>query len=363
MLTRDQLNNSLFVGVDTHKYEHTGVAANRFEEELGIYQFGNTCEEIDTFIQKIEALSNQTGLKPTFGIEGSGGSGALLTKRLLSEYTRVYEVNPVLTQSRREHSTRQGKSDKIDAGLVVSVLTRDLASLPQLSAEHTHNQGYLIITSLVKLREDLVKERTRLKNQLHHLFHKEDPRYRERFNTVFSQKALAYWQRRCYRDTEDQLIKVRRRSIAWKIKRLKEIFKQIGKLEKKLTKIIDGDYAYLLSLPGVGVVNAAKLVAEVKNINRFSSVDAFTRYIGCVPEQDSSGKRKNSRKAKMSRRALFTTVHSIILTQLRVCAKAKSYYEKKLAEGKTKKQAQRALMKRVGSIIYGMMKAEGEYRG
>lgn len=65
----------------------------------------------------------------------------------------------------------------------------------------------------------------------------------------------------------------------------------------------------------------------------------------------------------MASRALYTTVHSIMLTQLRVCTKARKYYEKKLSEGKTKKQAKRALMKRIGSIIYGMMKAEGVYSG
>lgn len=363
MLTRDELNNSLFVGVDTHKYEHTAVAANRFEESLGVYRFGNTVASISAFLEKVEALGNQTGLTPIFGIEGSGGTGALLIKRLLSEYTRVYEVNAILTQSRREYSTRQSKSDKIDAGLIVSVLTRDLNSLPRLSLEHTHKQGYLIISRLVKLLEDLVKERGRLKNQLHHLLHREDPEYREKFKTVFSQQALSYWQRRCYRKTQDRLLAARRKAISWKVKRLKEVCKQIDQLEDQLQGLIEKNYVYLLSLPGVAFRNAAKLVEEVKNINRFSSVDSFTRYIGCVPEQRSSGKKTGSRKAKMSRRSLFATVYSIMLTQLRVCTKARKYYEKKLAEGKTKKQAQRALMKRIGSIIYGMMKAEGEYRG
>jgi len=183
-MRQSDLNNSLFVGIDTHKYEHAAVAANRFEEKLAVYQFDNVVESISSFAKKIEALSSQTGLTPIFGIEGSGGTGSLLVKRLLSEYTRVYEVNSIFTQSRREYSTRQGKSDKKDAALIVSVLTRNLNQLPLLS-EYTHQEEYLITYRLVKTREDLVKERVRLKNQLHHLLHKEEPLYREKFTTCF----------------------------------------------------------------------------------------------------------------------------------------------------------------------------------
>lgn len=363
LITRDELNKSLFVGIDTHKYDHTAFFANRFEEKLGVCQFENTSSGVSSFLEKVEALKLQTGLTPIFGIEGSGGNGFLLAKRLLSEYTRVYEVNAIFTQTRRQHSTRQDKSDEKDASLVVSVLTRNVNQLPRLSLEHTHQQAYLITHRLVKTHEDLVKEQTRLKNQLHYLLHKEDAEYKERFKTVFSKTALNYWRQRCYRKTKDELTNTRRKIIVWKINRFFEVEKQILEVDKSLEPLVRENGEYLLSLPGVGICNAAKLLAYVKSASRFKNADSFTRFIGCVPEKRSSGKKKGHKRAKMSKRSLYTTIYSIMLTQLRCCPKAKDYYKKKLSEGKTKKQAQRALMKIIGRIVYGMMSKKGEYRG
>lgn len=363
LITRDELNKSLFVGIDTHKYENTAFFANRFEEKLGVCQFENTYYGVSYFLEKVEALKLQTGLTPIFGIEGSGGNGFLLVKRLLSEYTLVYEVNAIFTQTRRQHSTRQDKSDEKDASLIVSVLARNVNQLPRLSLEHTHQQVYLITHRLVKTRGDLVKEKTRLKNHLHYLLHKEDPEYKERFKTVFSKTALGYFRKRCYQKTKEELINIRRRIIVWKINRFLEVKKQILEVDRSLEGLVRENGEYLLSLPGVGICNAAKLLAYVKSADRFKNADSFTRFIGCVPEKKSSGKKNGHKRAKMSKRCLYTTVYSIMLTQLRYCPKAKDYYRKKISEGKTRKQAQRALMKIIGRIIYGMMKRKREYRG
>jgi len=150
--------------------------------------------------------------------------------------------------------------------------------------------------------------------------------------------------------------------IVWKINRLIQVEKQILEVDNSFKPLIK-EHEYLLSLPGVGIWNAARLLAYVRNIKRFRNVDAFTRFIGCVPEKKSSGQKKSHKRAKMSKRCLYTTIYSIMLTQLCSCPQAKEYYERKLSEGKSKKQAQRALMKIIGRIIYGMMKAKGEYRG
>lgn len=366
MLSKERLNNSLFVGVDTHKYENTAVAANRFEEELGVYQFANQNDSVEKFIQKIEALSDHTGLTPIFGIEGSGGNGLFLVKRLIQDYTQVYEVNSIFTKSRRTLGTNWSKSDHRDAKLVVSVLTREVGNLPRLSEEHTHREYYLTLDFVVSAYEELVKERARLKNQLHRLFHEQDLEYRKKFKTVFSKKALKSWKWYCYRylgKKDNDLLDIKLRLILSKINRLNQVGKQIKKLEEKMKMLVAESGQQLLTLPGVDFVNAARLLAYVKNINRFGNADKFVRYIGCVPEQKSSGGTIRHQRATMSNRNLYRTVRSIMLTQLRVTPKAKEYYRKKLSEGKTKKQAQRSLMKRIGIIIHGMMKHQGAYTG
>jgi transposase len=363
MLSSQKLNHSLFVGVDAHKYEHTAVVANRFEEELGVFEFANNLSEIENFTEKIEALSQQTGLTPIFGIEGSGGNGMLLAKRLIRNYTHVYEVNPIYTKSRRTHSTKWDKSDRIDAKLVIGVLTREVNSLPRLSLKHTHSQYYLALDFVVAANEELTKEQTRVKNHLHLLFHQEDPNYRQRFKTVFSKQALNYWKNRSYQKSDQFLIQARHQSIIWKINRLLKIKKQLKVLEGAMKKLVALSGQKLETLPGVNLKNAARLLAYVRDIKRFSSADKFSRYIGCVPEKHSSAGKSKNKKAKMRNQKLYSTIYSIALTQLWACQKARTYYEKKLLEGKSKKQARRCLMKRIGIIIYGMMKHKGEYKG
>lgn len=354
----------MFVGIDTHKYEHTAVAANRFEEELAVFEFKNHLKSIETFIKQIEALAHQEGLSPIFGIEGSGGNGKLLTQHLINNYTKVYEVNPILTKSRRQYATKWDKSDKIDARLVVSILTRKLNTLPQLSIKHTHQTQYLNLDFLVVATEDLVKQQAKIKNQLHRLLHQENPEYRKRFKTVFAKQALAYWKNYCYQNKNGNLLSATRRQlIVWKINQLVKFQKQLKILDGKLMLLIDQSGQKLITMPGVQVRNAARLLAYIKSINRFKTVSKFCRYVGCVPEQRSSGQTKRHTRTKMSHRKLHRTIYAITLTQLRIVPKARKYYDKKLKEGKTKKQARRCLMKRVSCIIYGMMKHQGNYKG
>jgi hypothetical protein len=52
----------------------------------------------------------------------------------------------------------------------------------------------------------------------------------------------------------------------------------------------------------------------------------------------------------------------VALNQLTKNQKAKEYFEKKIKEGKTKKHALHCLMKRTGSIVYGMLKSSVDYR-
>ncbi|MBM3283097.1 IS110 family transposase [Candidatus Gottesmanbacteria bacterium] len=362
MISSEQLNSSLFIGIDAHKYEYTAVAANRFEEELECFRFANKPSAIDEFIQKIEALAYQKSLSPIFGIEGSGGNGMLLTKRLIGNYTQVYEVNPILTQSRRRYFTKREKTDRIDARLIVSILTRQLDSLPKLSNCYTHDAYYLHIYSLISSYEELVKERTRLKNQLHRFFHQIDPSYREKHRGVFTKKALKLWRRICYRKTNSQQSPDLTKLILWKIQRLLEVGKQMQYLKAVIKILIFQSGQKLTTMPGIDSINAARLLAYVRNIDRFTTVDKFTRYVGCVPEQNSSGLIFRHKRAKISNRKLYHTIYSIMLTQLRVCSRAKAYYQKKLSEGKSGKQARRCVMKRISSIIYGMMKHKGEYK-
>jgi len=122
---------------------------------------------------------------------------------------------------------------------------------------------------------------------------------------------------------------------------------------------------YCNNLPNVIlklIVLAAKIVANSGGIERFKNIDDFIQYAGIAPQEKSIGKTKRHKKAKGGNRKFNHALYLAALLQLRWNPKAKEYFEKKLKEGKTKKQALRCLMKRTACIVYGLLKSGQDYR-
>jgi transposase len=118
----------------------------------------------------------------------------------------------------------------------------------------------------------------------------------------------------------------------------------------------------LTSMKGIDTILAARIVAHANGIDRFSKVNKFIRYAGIAPIERSSGKKKRHIRDSRGNRQLNSTFYLAALNQLRWNPKAKAYFDKKVAEGKTKKHALRCLMRRTASIVYGLLKSGEAYR-
>lgn len=353
-------NKALYVGIDVHRYEHAAVAANRFEEEMGSLSFANTPEGIKVFLAWLKKVAqpNQTCI---IGMEGANGNGRQLCSLLMPRYQEIYEINPIQTKQRRDHHTSRDKSDPIDARLIIEVLTRKLERLPKITLQdqsRTSND----LEQLVGFHNDLTRQRTRLKNQLHQLFHQEKPNYHLLKGLPFSQKSLGKW----YRQADYQRQRYQRVSgliIKEKIKHLKQLNKVRQEIDQRMKIILEqSKNKNLLTLPGSAEITAAKIITAVRGIDRFRNIDAFVKYTGIAPIAKSSGKSKKHRQNKTGNRQLNTAIYTIALTQMRCLPEAKEYFEKKIKEGKSKKHALRCLMKRAACIVYGMLKNGEDYR-
>lgn len=116
-------NNALYVGIDVHRYEHTAVCADRFEEGKGCLSFANTPVGIKQFIDWLASIDDPSRTR-IIGVEGSNGNGRLLTVYLSKNYSQIYEINPVMTKQRRTFGTSGDKSDAVDARLIIEVLKK-----------------------------------------------------------------------------------------------------------------------------------------------------------------------------------------------------------------------------------------------
>lgn len=362
-MLKQSLNQCLFVGIDIHKENHLALAANRFEERLGLWEVPNNPLGIRKFLKTIEVLAHQKSLTTIFGVEDSRGNGELLTQYLINNGSTVYEVNPVRTSEGRRKTLSGDKSDERDTEKIIEVLTRKLYELPLLTRE-TEDQLYTAINELSWYRDGLVREQTKLKNQLHIFFHRSNPDYKQKFKTVFSKKAIKYWQgysQRTAKSEQRELRRTRALVAQARIERLQKINKELKAIEEELRALVSQTGQKLETLLGINTALAALIIGETREVKRFRTADKYVRYCGIAPQERSSGSKIKYRKSKKGNRRLNHAIYFIALTQLRDNPEVKKYYLKKIAEGKSRRHAISCIMRRIATIIYGMLKNKGEY--
>ena len=103
---------------------------------------------------------------------------------------------------------------------------------------------------------------------------------------------------------------------------------------------------------GVGPIVAAFLIGYTGDIGRFASANHYASYNGTAPIEYSSGGKKKHRLSLRGNRVLNHAIHMAAVTQIRFDTPGRSYFDKKLAEGKTKKEALRALKRRISNAVY-----------
>jgi transposase len=360
-----ELHRFLYVGMDIHKDTHTAVAVNCFGQNLFETVISNSEKDFAKLTATVEQLSRKKKLQPIFGLEDSYGYGSRLARFLFHTNARVKMVSPVLVDNARKYETHPEKNDSLDAFGVAKVLIHRIDSLPDYSISKTDDLSKEIKELSID-REFLIKEQTRIKNQLHRLLHTAyNSAYREKFKDTFSVKALRYWKanpvpRAKNTDTVSSVIK---NQIKRKVKRLIAIREEVKEIEKELTELTEKTGQKLNTLNGSGTVLTSQVLAEVRNIERFRSPGALAKYAGLAPRERSSGKTIRHIKTKSGNRRLNMAIHRIALSQISRSgnAEAKAYFQKKVSEGKTKSQALCCLKRRLIDIIFMMLKHKQKY--
>jgi len=134
---------------------------------------------------------------------------------------------------------------------------------------------------------------------------------------------------------------------------------QLRATGKKLAAAVRASGTSLTGLFGVGPVIAGTVIGDVRQVFRFRSRDHFAAYNGTAPVEVSSGGRQVYRLSLRGNRRLNHAIHMAAITQIRhKHSQGRAYYEKKLAEGKTHKEALRCLKRRISDAIYAALAAD-----
>lgn len=395
--------NYLYVGVDLHKEHHTAVIINCWQEKLGEIQFENKPSAFSKFLLEVETYVSD-GLSVVFGLEDVGGYGRALAKYLVDHEQVVKEVNPALSFLERKSQVMIQKNDSWDAECVARILINKLNQLPDAKP----NDLFWSIQQLVSRRNALVKAQSALKNQLHIQLNHHYPSYKKFFSELDGKTALAFWQQypspscleganikqltaflldvsnntcsvkkasdilklvkedghtmKEYQETRDFLVRSIVRDIEFKKTEMKYIEREL----KQLVNLLDYQ---LETMPGIELVTASALIAEIGDVRRFSNANKLARFAGIAPVYFGSGGKGKTHKSKQGNRALHALFYNLAVQQVQVAKGSKlprnpvfhAYYQKKLKEGKTKGQALVCIMRRLVNIVYGMMKYKTAY--
>jgi hypothetical protein len=140
---------------------------------------------------------------------------------------------------------------------------------------------------------------------------------------------------------------------------LRRIDAQTRETRKKLATAVQATGTSLTRLFGVGPVIAAAVIGDVRDVSRFPGRDHFAACNGTAPIEVSSGPRKIYRLSRRGNRRLNHAIHMAAVTQIRHRhSDGRAYYDKKLAEGKTPKEALRSLKRQVSNAIFACLQAD-----
>ena len=115
----------------------------------------------------------------------------------------------------------------------------------------------------------------------------------------------------------------------------------------------------LCDIRGIGPIGAAIILGAVGDITRFPTPGHFASYNATAPIDASSGNHSRHRLNPRGNRKLNHVLHIAAVTQLRYPCEGRDYYQKKLTEGKTSKEAIRALKRRISDVVvYRQLKAD-----
>ena len=329
------------IGIDTHKRTLAACAVDGVGSVIAERTF--SCDPAGF----IELAGWAGGVAPEarIGIEGSASYGAPVAHHLIAAGFTVREVPPQLSRRERGRSRRVGKSDPGDALAIARVTLRE-PDLPPVRLEDRSTELGL----LADARDDLVHAQSRARNRLHAHLVVLLPGYGRTVAQLVSGRQLAAIER-ALDGVAGVLAELARALLA----EIRELGRRADELERSMTALVAGHP--LLALPGVGVLTAARLVAEAGDVARFRSPAAFAMLAGVAPIPASSGEVQRMRLNRGGNRRLNRALYTIALSQAWHHEPARAYIARKQAEGKSWAEALRCLKHRIARPVFRLLQA------
>ena len=337
----------IVLGADMHKSSHTIAAITAATGEMLDEKTAAVgARGFDAVLRWARGL----GPERVWALEDCRHVSGSFERFLIARGERVLRVPTRLMANSRRSSRERGKSDRIDAIAVArAALAEGIASLP--SAELAGPE--LDIRLLVDHRERLVRQRVGLNNTLQWHLHDLWPELELPGSSLFYGKWGPRIARRLARAEQTMRVRIARDEL----RRLRELTQAINQLETEIAALVAHAAPQLLREPGFGPLTAAKLVGEIAGAARFATDAKLARAAGLAPIPVSSGRTDRHRLDRGGNRQINAAIHRVALTRARCHPETIAFIARKKSEGKTHREAVRALKRHLARRIWQLLRA------
>lgn len=387
----------IFVGIDVAKDKHDCCIINSEGEVLAQpFAISNDRNGFNKLLQEIWSHANKSD-KIKVGLEATGHFSYNILGFLLDTGLPTYVINPLRTNLyRKSLSLRKTKTDKIDAKTIATMLLSDVGLKPYTDLAY-HNEE---LKSLTRYRFDKVKERSRLRQTFTRLvtilfpeFEKLVPSlhmvsvyamFREfpgayhiahahltHLTNILSKNSRGRYNKEKaleFRNAAAQSIGSNKIAesleLQHTINQISELNNEISQIEKYISDILRQYKSPIVSVPGIGEMTCATIIAEIGDFSNFSSPDKILAFAGMSPSTYQSGQLQNcyahmeKRGSKYLRYALFTAAKCVCNFNPVFAA----YLSKKRAEGKHYNVALSHVSKKLVRLIFALEKNQQTYK-
>lgn len=332
----------IWIGVDAHKRIHQAVALSHSGVQ-GERTISNTAADWAALLDWARQWPERI-----WAVEGAWYLGRGLAQYLAEQGERVHEVSGRLTARQRAHAVRRGKNDRLDAHAVATLLREEADRLPRVLVLDEETAQVQLWS---RTQAELTKDRTRLVNRLHDLLLLCDPEYARGLPDLTTKAAIAAL--RAYQAPgERALDREREQIVRATAAQLALLYEQDHELRSKLERASTGRFSPLRQIEGVGPIIACALVAELGMPRPRFAEEQLAALAAVAPLEASSAGAVRHRLNRGGNRRLNMLFHTISLTQGRAYPPARSYLERRRAEGLTAREARRALKRHLVRRVF-----------
>ena len=383
------------VGIDIGKNHHEASIVSPEGKQIGhSLRFATTHKGADSLMSFI--FNNIGNSSCIFGMEATGHYWYPIYSFLKARGYTIYVINPIQSDSLRKMYIRQTKNDSIDSFLIAEVIR-----FGQFTTTSMADENILAMRQLCRYRDSVISSRTEIKLRISTIMEQIFPEYEKQFSSLWVSTSMGILEK--YLTPEnienapiDELfeiikdkshnkltmkkaisireaaadtfgIKIAQDAFSFQLKQLIDrmnfLDKQIEALDCQILEYYEKFDCYLHTIPGIGIIGAATILAEIGDISRFKNSSSLIAFAGIDPTVRQSGE-FNSTHNHMSKRGSPYLRHAIFLAAT-TCSFHNSplnaYYKKKRDQGKHHLTATGAVARKLTTVIYAVLRDSKPY--